>query len=67
MMHGTKRWAWLVVAALTPGCWYGGVAVQGDRAVVVKNDNFLFGAFRKVYVCRVTEGGLTSCQTAESP
>ena len=49
------------------GCSYGGVAVAGDKAVVTRNNMFLFGVFRKVYVCKVTDSGLTSCQDQESP
>jgi len=49
------------------GCAYGGVAVSGDKAVVARNDGFLFGILRKVSVCKVTDAGLTSCQSSEAP
>ena len=49
------------------GCSYGGIAVSADKAVVSRNDYFLFGILRKVYVCKVTDSGLTSCQNQESP
>jgi len=49
------------------GCAYGGVAVAGDKAVVARNDGFLFGLLRKVSVCKVSDAGLTSCADSESP
>lgn len=49
------------------GCGYAGVATYKDAAIVVKNDWFLFGALRKVYVCRITPHGLEQCSSAESP
>lgn len=60
----------MVVAALGApalGCAYGGVGVAGDKAVVARNDGFLFGILRKVYVCKVADGGLTSCHDSDSP
>ncbi len=53
--------------ALTTGCAYGGIAVAGDKAVIGRNDSFLFGILRKVFVCKVTDAGVTNCQTADSP
>jgi hypothetical protein len=58
--------AGLVSSALA-GCAYGGVASAGDKAVVARNDGFLFGLLRKVSVCKVTDAGLTSCSDSESP
>ena len=56
------------LAGALSGCAYGGVGVAGaDKAVVARNDGFLFGILRKVYVCKVTDGGLTSCQSSDSP
>jgi hypothetical protein len=49
------------------GCGYAGVATAGDAAIVLRNDWFLFGALRKVYVCKITPGGLTRCSNAETP
>lgn len=49
------------------GCSYGSIAVAGDKVVVLRNDLFLFGALRRAYVCKVADGGLTSCSTNESP
>jgi hypothetical protein len=49
------------------GCNYGGVGTAGDKAVVARNDGFLFGILRKVYVCKVADSGLTSCQNSENP
>jgi hypothetical protein len=41
--------------------------VGADKAVVARNDAFLFGILRKVYVCKVADSGLTACQSNESP
>jgi hypothetical protein len=55
------------LASSLGGCAYGGVGVAGDKAVVARNDSFLFGILRKVFVCKVTEGGLTNCNASEAP
>ncbi len=55
------------LAGAAQGCAYGGVGVSGDKAVIARNDSFLFGALRKVFVCKVTEAGVTACGSAESP
>jgi hypothetical protein len=56
------------VSATTLGaCSYAGVAVSGDKAVVARNDGFLFGILRKVFVCKVTDGGVSNCQSNDSP
>lgn len=49
------------------GCAYSGVAVAGDKAVVLRNDAFLFGILRKAFVCKVTDAGVTSCNSNENP
>ncbi|MEM1031763.1 MAG: hypothetical protein AAGN82_15535 [Myxococcota bacterium] len=56
----------LASAALT-GCSYAGVGVADGKAVVARNDAFLFGILRTVYVCQVADGGLANCQDNESP
>ncbi len=53
--------------ALSTGCSYGGAAASGDKVVVLRNDNFLFGALRGAYVCKITDGGLSACQAGEAP
>jgi hypothetical protein len=53
--------------AAVSGCAYGGVAASGEWVVVTKNDGFLFGLLRKVYVCKITPQGVQTCMTAESP
>ncbi|MGD8861337.1 MAG: hypothetical protein PVI30_15115 [Myxococcales bacterium] len=57
----------LALGGALGGCGYAGVATAGDAAVVVRNDWFLFGALRKVYVCKITPGGLTQCSAADNP
>ena len=39
----------------------------GTKAVVLRNDNFLFGALRSAYVCDVTDSGLKNCQEGDTP
>jgi len=54
-------------AGVLPGCSYGMIAPVGEKVVIARQDNLLFGALRKVYVCKVSDQGLTNCSTAESP
>lgn len=47
------------------GCAYGGVASTPDGTVViVRNDYFLAGLLRKVYVCKVNGNQLACTETA---
>jgi hypothetical protein len=66
-----NTWTALLIAVAlgfgASGCGYAGVATAGDAAVIVRNDWFLFGALRKVYVCKITPAGLTQCSNAETP
>jgi hypothetical protein len=55
------------MAGALSGCAYAGVGVAADKAVVARNDGFLFGILRKVYVCKVTDAGLTGCNSSDSP
>jgi hypothetical protein len=56
------------MAASATGCAYGSIATAGnDKVVITRQDGFLFGALRKVFVCKVTDGGTASCGTNESP
>ena len=57
----------LGTVAGSTGCSYGGIAVAGDKAIVARNDSFLFGLLRKVSVCKVTDNGLTACNSGDSP
>ena len=54
-------------AATMSGCAYGGVAASGDQVVITRNDGFVFGLLRKVYVCQITPQGVTNCTAAEAP
>jgi hypothetical protein len=56
-----------VAASAMSGCGYSGVAASGNTVVVARNDGFLFGLLRKVYVCQITPTGLTQCSEGESP
>lgn len=56
------------LASALSGCAYGDMAAVGtDKVVVMRNDMFLFGALRKAFVCKITDGGLSTCGSAESP
>ena len=60
----------VLVATAAPigGCAYGSIATAGnDKVVITRQDGFLFGALRKVFVCKVTDGGTASCGSNESP
>ena len=68
MKRLASRLAAVVVFAGIVGCSYGGVAGIGDdKVVITRNDAFLFGALRKVFVCKVNSAGLTRCADRESP
>ena len=57
-----------VIAGATSGCAYGMIATSGaDKVVITRQDSFLFGALRKVFVCKITDNGAASCAEAESP
>jgi hypothetical protein len=70
-----KKSVALVLAGMTlglalagTGCAYGGVSGSGtDKVVIARNDAFLFGILRKVFVCKVADSGVTACAEGESP
>jgi hypothetical protein len=62
-----KIMAGAALLATLAGCAYTAPGVSGDKAVIVRNDSFLFGALRSIYVCKITDGGLTACAEGESP
>ncbi|MEM9695616.1 MAG: hypothetical protein AAGA56_23940 [Myxococcota bacterium] len=53
--------------ASAAGCSYGVPAAVGDKVVIPRQDAFLFGALRSVFVCKVTDSGLANCVEGESP
>jgi hypothetical protein len=58
----------IALASSLTACAYGGVGgVGADKVVIARNDGFLFGALRKVFVCKVTDAGVSACQSADSP
>ncbi len=60
--------AFTVAGALSMGCAYGGVSgVGADKVVIARNDGFLFGILRKVFVCKVADSGVSSCAEGDSP
>ena len=53
--------------ALVGGCAYGGVGAAPDGTIVItRNDMFLFGALRKVFVCKAN-GNQLVCSEAAAP
>jgi hypothetical protein len=53
--------------AVVGGCAYAGVASTPDGTVVItRNDLFLFGALRKVFVCKVN-GDKLACTETPAP
>jgi hypothetical protein len=57
-----------VLASSATGCAYGAIATAGnDKVVITRQDGFLFGILRKVFVCKVTDGGATACAEGTSP
>jgi len=56
----------LVAGTIFLGCSYAGVAVAGDKVVLPRNDDFLYGMLRKIYVCKLTNEGLTECVAGEA-
>ena len=56
-----------ILASSATGCAYAGAGAHGDKVVVARNDAFLFGILRTVFVCKVTDAGLSSCNSSEAP
>ena len=56
-----------LLLATIAGCSYVAPAVAGDKVVIAKNNAFLFGVLNTVYVCKITDKGLTACADNESP
>ena len=66
----TKLKAFVAAAlfALTAsGCAYVHTATVGEKAIVAKNNMFMFGMLNAIYVCDVTDNGLSNCVEGESP
>lgn len=65
-----KNAALMTALALSASaCSYGGVAMNADgtKAVITRNDSFLFGLLRQVYVCQVSDQGVTNCNKSDRP
>jgi hypothetical protein len=60
--------ALMLIVGVLGGCSYGGVGTIGDKVIIARNDMLLFGALRKVYVCKMNDAGLTGCvESTEAP
>lgn len=55
-----------VVAASLAACAYTGVAASGEKVVIART-GLIYGLMRQMYVCQITDSGLTNCATNESP
>lgn len=55
----------MISGTILMGCSYAGVGIAGDKVVIPRNDDFLYGMLRKVYVCKLTAEGLTECVAGE--
>ena len=49
------------------GCAYGPIATTGDKVVITREDGFLFGALRKVFVCKVTDAASPTAAPPRAP
>jgi hypothetical protein len=56
----------LMSGSIFLGCSYAGVGIAGDKVIVPRNDDFLYGMLRKVYICKLTDQGLTECVAGEA-
>ena len=56
-----------LISGVLGGCGYAGVATSGDKAVVLRNDAFLFGILRKAFVCKISDAGVTACNSKSLP
>ena len=59
--------ALVALSSTSLGCSYGGVAMTANKAVIARNDHFLLGLLRQVYVCDVTDSGLSNCSAKMNP
>ena len=57
----------VAVASTSMACSYGGVAMASGKAVIARNDHFILGLLRQVYVCDVTDDGLANCESKQNP
>ena len=55
-----------MAAPAATGCGYSGASALGGDKVVITKDG-LFGLLRGVYVCKVSDQGVSACQAADAP
>ena len=53
-------------AASLAACAYTGASASGDKVVIART-GLIMGLMRQMYVCQITDSGLTNCATNESP
>ena len=56
-----------LLGSIAPACHYGAIDVDNGKAVVVRQDDMLYGMLRKVFVCEVSDAGLANCANGENP
>jgi hypothetical protein len=69
MKDAIKKMVFVVMAVCmfaVSACAYAGMASHNGKLYVARNDSFLFGALRAVFVC-TDAGGKLQCQKAGSP
>ena len=64
-----KLAALAMIGGVLSGCAYGGVAMSadGNKAIVLRNDSFLFGALRSAYICDVKGNDLACTKASNKP
>ena len=56
-----------VLTVATSACMYSGIASHSGKLYVTRNDWFLFGALRQIYICSEALGGKRVCKEAGQP
>jgi hypothetical protein len=64
-----KLAAIMTVLATLQACAYGGATSinKGKNVLITRNDLCLYGALRKVYVCKVGKGAISNCKETVAP
>ena len=58
----------MIALMALPACSYGSMASHNGKLYVARNDNFLFGALRKMYECSPDgKGNMVCVQVADKP
>jgi hypothetical protein len=55
------------MAVSSVGCSYGAMVAHDGKIYIARNDNFLFGALRKIYECTPSAGSMACVQVKGKP